>query len=113
MRATDETVTAHLGGIRRRQRNSDGIVVHVQACEQSPGLRTLRRNVSQGGGGLEVRWLLRLDRVGRFDELRLLRLDRVVGSKYVGFHGICFPFDRLFELRFTTVWLGKQTALLA
>lgn len=48
--------------------------------------------VSQGGGGLEVRWLLRLDRVRRFDELRLLRLDRVMGAEYVGFHGVCFPF---------------------
>jgi hypothetical protein len=30
---------------------------------------------------------------------------------YVGFHRVCFPFYWLFELRFTTLWLGTaQTA---
>ena len=51
--------------------------------------------VSQGGGGLEVRWVCGWTVWGasiRFDELSLLRLDRVMGAEYVGFHGVCFPF---------------------
>jgi hypothetical protein len=38
----------------------------------------------------------------RPEELGLLRLDSVGVAEYVGFHGVCFPFDGWFELWFTT-----------
>ena len=52
MRAADDAVTAYLHRTGGRQRHGDGIGVDIQADEQPPGLRTLRRNVSQGGGGV-------------------------------------------------------------
>jgi hypothetical protein len=39
-----------------------------------------------------------------------LALDSLSGAEYVTFHGVCFPFHGLFELRFTTLWLGPAHA---
>ena len=48
-------------------------------------------------------------RLWAVQELSLLRLDRIRVAQYVDFHGVCFPFDGLFELRFRTLWLGIPT----
>ena len=49
----DDAVAADLGGVGGGDGDGDGIVVDIQADEEcgGAGLRTTRRNVSQGGGG--------------------------------------------------------------
>src|SRR5262245_63324867 len=82
MTAANETVTTHFGRIGRRQRDRDGVGVHVQTHVEGRA-PTARDDALNPRIGL---W------IGRFEELSLLRLDRVRVAEYVGFHGVCFPF---------------------
>jgi hypothetical protein len=59
--------------------------MHIQTDEQN-------ERFGPGGGG------------------EYLTLDRLGRAEYVTFHGVCFPFYGLFELRFTTLWLGPAHA---
>ena len=72
MRAADDSVASHFGGIGRRQTHGDGIVMHVQANEEGrAGLRGRLRLAlarQRGGAGVErglgAQRILRLDNVG-------------------------------------------------
>ena len=52
-------------------------------------------------------WLTFL--AGALDELSLLRLDRFMGTEYLDFHGVCFPFQ--FEFNGPNLGLGTPTHL--